>query len=67
MQDFHIKAAYRMARKNWPGKGEHGVWTYPVSSNVLEEYGLFPMEEYIVRRQNLIAEYVAARPLLQTC
>ena len=67
LEGFHIKAAYRMAREHRPGKDAHGVWIYPASKDVLEECGLFPMEEYIVRRRNSIAEYVATRPLLDTC
>ncbi len=67
LEGFHIKAAYRMACENRPGKDPHGVWSYPASKDVLEEYRLFQMEEYILRRRNLIAEYMATRPLLSTC
>ncbi len=35
--------------------------------DVLEECGLRPMAEYVLRRRSSIAEYVATRPLLQAC
>jgi len=34
---------------------------------VLTEAGLFTMEEYITRRQNRLADYVATRPILELC
>ena len=67
LEGLHTKPAYQMAPKNRPKKDEHGAWIYPASKDVLQECGLFQMEEYIVRRRNWIAEYVATRPLLSTC
>ncbi len=40
---------------------------YPRSEDVLEECGLLKMEAYILRRRNLIAEYVATRPFYHAC
>jgi hypothetical protein len=40
LEGFHIRAAYRMAKKHKPKKGQHHEWVYPRSSNVLQECGM---------------------------
>jgi hypothetical protein len=67
LDGFHIRAAYRMAKVHRPKRHPDGSWTYPASEDVLKECGLQTMSEYVRRRRNSIAEYVATRPLLQTC
>ena len=67
LDGFHIRAAYRMAKVHWPKRHPDGSWTYPASEDVLKECGLQPMAEYVPKRRNSIAEYVATQPLLQTC
>jgi hypothetical protein len=37
LEGFHIRAAYRMAKKHKPKKGPHHGWVYPRSSDVLQE------------------------------
>ncbi len=35
--------------------------------DVLEEVGLHTLEEYIYRRRNTVAEFIATRPLFANC
>ncbi len=68
LEGFHVCAAWRMARVNKPQRGANRVWSYPPTADVLEEVGLRTMEEYIRRRRNTIAEYIATRcPVMWTC
>ena len=61
LEGFHVRAAWRMARDNKPRRGADRVWSYPRTADVLEEVGLRSMEEYIRRRRNTIADYVATK------
>ena len=57
-----------MAKVHKPTKNEDGtIWEYPRSKDVLEEVGLFTIDEYIQRRRNAIAMYVAERPVFALC
>ena len=47
LEGFHIRAAYRMAKKYKPNRGPGNVWVYPRSKDVLKECGMKMMEEYI--------------------
>ena len=65
LEGFHLRLAYRMARKYKPTKDpETSVWTYPPSEKVLEEVGLYTIREYIVKRRQTIAAYIVDRPIL---
>jgi hypothetical protein len=57
LEGFHIRAAYRMARKHKPHKGLFGNWIYPSTKDLLEECGLHSMKEYINTRRATIAMY----------
>jgi hypothetical protein len=67
LEGFHIRAAYRMAKKNRPKRGPNREWIYPRSEDVLKECGMKTMEEYILARRQTIAVYVATRPILDEC
>ncbi len=56
-----------MAWVHKPRRGADRIWSYPPSADVLEEVGLRPMEEYIRRRHNTIAKWIATRPVFWTC
>ncbi len=47
LEGFHVRAAYKMARKYKPRKGLFGKWKYPLTKDVLKECGLHLVEEYI--------------------
>jgi len=50
LEGFHIRAAYRMAVRHKPRRGPGNRWIYPKSKDVLEEYGMSTLEEYITIR-----------------
>ena len=65
LEGFHIRAAYRMARKHKPRKGLFGNLIYPSTKDVLEECGLHSVKEYINTRHATIAMYVVNRPIFR--
>ena len=67
LEGFHIRAAYRMARRHKPRRGPGNVWIYPKSEDVLEECGLRTVTDYIETRRQTITTYVATRPILDEC
>ena len=67
LEGFHIRAAYRMAKTNKPKRGPGNVWEYPRLVDVLKECRMKPMEEYIRICRQMIATYVATRPILAEC
>ena len=44
-----------------------GEWMWPPISEALEVAGLYPIREYIHRRQSTIATYIAERPIYKMC
>jgi len=67
LEGFHIRAAYRMARKHKPRKGLCGNWIYPSTKDVLKECGLQSVKEYINTRHATIAMYVVNRSIFWEC
>ena len=67
LEGFHIRAAYRMARKHKPRTGLFGNWIDPSTKDVLEECGLHSVKEYINTCRAMIAMYVVNHPILWEC
>ena len=67
LEGFHIKAAYWMARTHKPQENDDGSWTYPVSKEVFEEVGLYPIYDYVRVKRNSIIDFVASRPVYEFC
>ncbi len=67
LEGFHIRAAYRVAKKHKPWRGPNHVWVYPVTSDVLKECGRNSIAHYIGIRQETIFQYVVDRPLHASC
>jgi hypothetical protein len=67
LEGFHIQAAYKMAKTHVPCRGPDWQWTYPKSEDVLEECGMYTIEEYIVKQRNTIAAYVVERSIFRDC
>ncbi len=66
-KSFHIRAAYRVDKKNKPERGPNREWTYPRSEDVLKECEMKTLEEYILICRQTIAVYVATRLILDEC
>ena len=62
LEGFHIRAAYRMAKKHKPRKGPNHVWVYLATEYVLKECGMPPISHYIGVRRETIFRYVVDRP-----
>jgi hypothetical protein len=67
LEGFYIRAAWRMAQRHKPRWGPRKEWIYPKSADVLKECGMKTIAEYIQIRRQMIAVYVATRPILQEC
>ena len=67
LEGFHIRAAYRMAVRHKPQRGPGHGWIYPKLKDVLEECGMSTLAEYITVCWQMIAVYVATRPILTEC
>jgi hypothetical protein len=67
LEGFHVRTAYRMAKKNKPKRGPNREWIYPRSEDVLKECEMKMMEEYILACRQTIAMCVATRPVLEEC
>jgi hypothetical protein len=68
LEGFHLRAAYRMAKKHVPRRGPNQQWVYPPSdTKVLEECGLHTIGHYIDVRRETIAKYVVGRSIFAEC
>ena len=67
LEGFHIRAAYRMAKRNKLRRGPGYQWIYPRLGDVLEECGLHTIAEYINVCRQMIAVYVATHLILDKC
>ncbi len=66
LEGFHIQAAWCMAGKR-PLKLPDGTWTYPNSTEVLDEIGLKTIARYIGVHRQHIANYIVDKPIFQSC
>ena len=66
MWGFQDQVAIRLAGQI-PRQKPDGGWTYTSAAMAREEAGFQTMEEYIRRRQNTFAQYIATRSLLDLC
>jgi len=65
-RSFHSRVArYLTGRHIRPL--ENGEWFYPSTADVLNEAGLFTIDEYIQRRRDTIWRFVQPRPIYNAC
>ncbi len=64
LEGFHIRAAWRMAQRHKPRRGPGKEWVYPKSEDVLKEWGMKTIAEYVQIRWQTIVVYIATRPIL---
>jgi hypothetical protein len=67
LEEFHLRAAYRMARKYVPHWGLHFQWIYPPSDKVLEECGMYTIQHYIDVQRQTIVKYVIDCSIFAEC
>ena len=44
-----------------------GTWSYPATSDVLEEVGLYSIAHYIEVRRDTISNFIVHRPIFERC
>jgi hypothetical protein len=62
LEGYHKESSCRLTGRTPVYHRWKDEWQYLPLGNALEEAGLFPIDEYITRRRNRIAECVAMRP-----
>ena len=63
MGGFHHKVACRLTGR----RGRDGGWVYPLLNEAISEAGLQEVETYFYRRQNTVAQFIVARPIVDLC
>ena len=63
---FHHRVA-RGITGQLPRQQADGSWHYPPLADAMGEAGMEELETYIARRQNMVAQYIATRPILDLC
>ncbi len=67
LEGFHIRAAYRMAKRHVPRRGTNHQWVYPSLEAVLGECGMHTIQHYIDVQRETIAQYVVGRSIFAEC
>ena len=62
-----IHGAARRITGRQPRRGWDGKWFYPSLEGAMKEAGFTDVRTSINRRQNTVAQYITARPLLDLC
>ena len=50
-----------------PRRGRDGQWFYPSLAGAMKEVMIVWIRTSILRRQNMVAQYIATRPILDLC
>ena len=61
---------HRVARRitgRQPKRQVGGSWEYPPLEAAMQEAGFEEMGEYVLKRQNTVAQYIVTRPILDLC
>ena len=66
LESFMHGAARRITGKQ-PQRGGGGKWTYPPLKEAMLEAGFEGIRKAVTRRQNMVAQYIATRPILDFC
>ena len=66
LEGFHNRVARRLAGLQGQ-RLRNGEWFYPPIEDALEATSMFPMEHYISKRCNRVADEVATRPIYDIC
>ena len=62
-----IYEATRRITGRQPRRGRDGNWFYPSLMGSMKEAGFTDVRMSITRSQNMVAQYIATRPLLELC
>ena len=63
---LHGRVARRLPGRQ-PRQGKDEKWFYPSLAGALKEVGVVRVRTSILRRQNMVAQFIATRPILELC
>ena len=63
---FQSRVASRLTRKQTRRRTD-GIWDYPPLEEALGEAELYGLRKSVTRRQNMVAQYILTRPILDLC
>ena len=66
IRSFHSRVARYICNKHIK-QLEDGTWEHPSTEDVLQEAGLFTIDEYIRRRRESVRRFVQGRPIFEAC
>lgn len=66
LNSFHHRVARYLSGRHIR-KLDDGTWEYPSSQGILEQNGLYTIQEYIQRRRDTINRYIRNRPIYTQC
>ena len=66
MDIFHHRLARCLTRIQ-PRRQGNGIWTYPLLEEAMGEAGFKGISKSVTRRQNMVAQYIATRPIMDLC
>ena len=66
LDSFQSRVAQKITGRQ-PRRGKDGSWYYPSLSVAMKETGMVPIRTSILRRQNMVAQFIATRPILDLC
>jgi hypothetical protein len=67
LEGFHIRVAYKMAKRHVPCRGPNWQWIYPKSEDVLNKCSMSMIEHYLNKQRQTIATYVVERSIFRNC
>ena len=65
--DSFMHGATRRITGRQPRRGWDGNWYYPSLVRAMKETGFKEIRKSITNRQNMVAQYIVTRPLLDLC
>ena len=66
LNSFHNRCARHLTQRHIRQE-QDGSWTTPPSTEVLEEAGLKPIQDYIQKRKQNLMIYATRRPIYEEC
>ena len=66
LSSFRHKVARRLTGRQLRRRG-YGIWEYPSLEGKMVELVFEGIGTYITRRQNMVAQYIATRPIMDLC
>ena len=66
LNNFHLRVVRRLTGRQ-PGRRGDRSWTYPTLEEAMGEAGSEGVRKSVTRRQNMVAQYIATRPILDLC